>query len=223
MVFGDVEHHPGLGSHRRRPVQLEAGQLDGQQVGGLIATRPAPGYRCCRTTGCAACGDEHGMQHRRGGGLAVGAGDRQPAARRPVMAGGVEPPRQLDVAPDRHTGRRRGDRHRRGRRETGAGDHQGVVGDVVRRRSPNPPSPPRPRRTAAGWPDRRRTALPSPPALRSAASTARPVTPPPATSTGDAADNGSSAGSRLISAAAGGGEPLAVEQRHPQAAADRGE
>ena len=34
MVFGDVEHHAGLGPYRRRPVQLEAGQLDGQQVGG---------------------------------------------------------------------------------------------------------------------------------------------------------------------------------------------
>src|SRR5271163_4528094 len=61
------------------------------------------------------------------------------------------------------------------------------------------------------------------PSALSAAKTARPVTPPPATSTGAAADSGSSAGSRLTSAAAGGGQPLAVKQRHPQAAADRGE
>ncbi len=131
MVFGDVEHHPGLGSQRRRPVQLKAGQLDGQHVGGLMQHVQHGAADVAAQAAVHARGDEHGVQHRRGGGLAVGAGDGQPAPRRAVMAGLVEPPGQLDVAPDRHTGGRGGGGHRRGRRETGAGDNQGVVSDVL--------------------------------------------------------------------------------------------
>ena len=36
VVFGDVEHDSGVGPQRRRPAQLEAGQLDGQQLGWLV-------------------------------------------------------------------------------------------------------------------------------------------------------------------------------------------
>ena len=38
VVLGDVEHDAGLGPHRRRPVQLEAGQLDGQELAGTAST-----------------------------------------------------------------------------------------------------------------------------------------------------------------------------------------
>ena len=34
---------PGLGPQRRRPVQLEAGQFDGQQVGGLDRSTSSTG------------------------------------------------------------------------------------------------------------------------------------------------------------------------------------
>ena len=119
VIFGDVEHDAGLGSHRRRPVQLEARQLDGQHVG--RAVRSAGQDTEHRAADVAAQpavearGDEHRVQHRRSGGLAVGTGDRQPAPWRPVVAGLVEPPGQFDVTPNRDTGGRGGRGHRRGR------------------------------------------------------------------------------------------------------------
>ena len=36
VVLGDVEHHAGLRSQRRRPVQLKARQLDREQIGRLV-------------------------------------------------------------------------------------------------------------------------------------------------------------------------------------------
>ena len=60
-----------------------------------------------------AVGRQHGVQHRRGGRLAVGAGHHQPAPRRPVVPGRVQAPGQLDVAPDGHARRRGRGQHRR--------------------------------------------------------------------------------------------------------------
>ncbi len=146
-----------------------------------------------------ARGDEHRVQHRRGGGLAVGPGDRQPAPRRAVMAGLVEPPGQLDVTPDRDTRGRGGGGNRRRRRKTRADHHQRVVGDVRPRRSPSRRSACRTSancRRVAGSSSHSVAVAPS---AASAASTARPVTPPPATSTGAPADSGPSGSGVIVS------------------------
>ena len=52
VVLGDVEHAPDGGHDRRRPMQLEARQLDGQHVPTLVDGRRRPGGRCCRTPPC---------------------------------------------------------------------------------------------------------------------------------------------------------------------------
>ncbi len=134
VVLGDVEHHAGLRPQRRRPVQLEARQLDGQQLGGLDQHVEHRVADVAAQQRAAPGGDQHRVQHRRRGGLAVGAGHHQPAPRRAVAAGLVQPPGQFDVAPDRHARGGRGGQHRRGGRQAGAGDDQVVVGDPRRRR-----------------------------------------------------------------------------------------
>ena len=115
VVLGDVEHRGGLGGHRVRVVQLEAGQLDGVHVVGLgvhhglddgqtdVAARDA----------AATVRLEHGVEHLHGRGLAVGAGEAQPLPRVLRVA---QPPGQLDLAPDRDPP---GVRRRQGRRRRG--------------------------------------------------------------------------------------------------------
>ncbi len=75
VILGDVEHRPRLRAQRRCPEQLKAGQLDGQQVGGLVSGVENRVRRCCRTASCAdPPADQHCLQQRRRRGLAVGAG-----------------------------------------------------------------------------------------------------------------------------------------------------
>ena len=131
VILGDVEHHARLRTQRRRPVQLEARQLDGQQLGGLIQDVEHGVADVAAQQRAATGGHQHRVQHRRRGGLAVGAGHHQPAPRRPVAAGIVQPPSQFDVAPDRHPRRGGSGQHRRGGRQAGAGDDEVEVGDPL--------------------------------------------------------------------------------------------
>lgn len=98
VVGGQVEYGGGVGAQRGRPVQLVAGQLDGEYVVLLVAEDGVQ-------EGDADVADGGGAQPRRlqdrgehpyGRGLAVGAGDREPGGR----AGAPQPPGEFDVAPD---------------------------------------------------------------------------------------------------------------------------
>ena len=110
-------------------MQLKTGKLDRQQIRRLVQ------YCQDRVTDVAAqqasapIGQQHLVQHRGGGGLAVGAGDHQPTPRRTVMPCGVQPPGQLHITPDRYPGLRGSSQHGSSGRESRAGHHQHVVGD----------------------------------------------------------------------------------------------
>ena len=124
VILGDIEHHAGVRAQRRRPEQLEAGHLDGQQ---FDRPRQDVEHRFADVSAQrrrSAAGAQHLVQHRGGGGLPVGAGDHQPAFRWTVVPGRVKAPGQLDITPDRHRGGRRGSQHRCGRRKARAGHHK---------------------------------------------------------------------------------------------------
>nr|BFE88910.1 hypothetical protein GCM10020093_115110 [Planobispora longispora] len=124
VVGGDVEHRGGVRGDAGRAVQLEAGQLHGQDVvrpgDGLhdrdahVADRErlAPGRR------------QHRGEHPHRGGLAVGAGQRQPRRRVP----GTQPPGQLDLADHLDPGPGRGDQQRVVRRPAGGDGRRGALG-----------------------------------------------------------------------------------------------
>ena len=129
MILGDVEHHAGVRAQRRRPVQLEAGQLDRQHVDRAVEHIEHRLADVAAQRGASATCLQHRVQHRRRRRLAVGAGHHQPLPRGPVTPRPVQPPRQLDVTPHRHARCPGGGQHRRRGREPGAGDHQREVGD----------------------------------------------------------------------------------------------
>ena len=114
--------------HRVHPVQLEARQFHGQHViGGLVEHRlHHRASDVAHGRGLQACSLEDRGEHLRGGGLAIGAGDRQP---RDDTVGVLHAPGQLDLAPDRDatgSGLRQQGRTRAPARR---GDHQvDVVG-----------------------------------------------------------------------------------------------
>ena len=105
VVRRDVEHRGRVRPDRGRPVQLEAGQLDGEHVVArlrhhhLEQGRPdvARGHRA------QPGGGEDRGEHADGRRLAVGAGDRQPGRGALERA---QPPGELDLAPDRDARRR---------------------------------------------------------------------------------------------------------------------
>ena len=85
-------------------MQLEAGQLDREDV-----VRLGVHHRLDEREADVAGGDaaqpgrtQDRVQHPHRGGLAVGAGDREPGR---VVLGVAEPPGQLDLAPDRYAAR----------------------------------------------------------------------------------------------------------------------
>ena len=124
MILGHVEHDTGLGSQRRRPEQLEARYLHGQQVSRLVQHVENGVADVAAQHRGPPVGDEHVVEHRGGGGLAVGPGHHQPPPRRTVDAGRIQSPGEFDVAPDRNTRPRRGNQNRRRRRKARTGDHQ---------------------------------------------------------------------------------------------------
>ncbi|SIN33596.1 Uncharacterised protein [Mycobacteroides abscessus subsp. abscessus] len=133
VILGHVEHRAGRRSHRRRPVQLKAGQLDGQEldvtiqhVEHRIADIPA------QRTG-ATGRRQHVVDHGRGRGLPVGPGDHHPSLGRPVPTGSVQTPSQFDVTPNGQPGLYRGLHHRRRGTESGADDHQVLIGHMTLR------------------------------------------------------------------------------------------
>ena len=131
VVLGEVEDDRGLGAHRLCVVELEAGQLDGEDVVGLgvhdrLDDRPTD-VADRRTAQAGRAQDR--VEHLHRGGLAVGAGDGQPGG---GVLGIAQPPGELDLAPDR-------DAAGRGLREQGRGglparrgdEHVDVVGQRV--------------------------------------------------------------------------------------------
>ncbi|GAA3366399.1 hypothetical protein GCM10020366_69920 [Saccharopolyspora gregorii] len=122
VVVGEVEHDPGLRGQRPGPVQLEAGQLDGEH--------PVPGaHRVDDGQPDVPAGDDvepggaqHRFEHGDGGGLAVGAGDGEPVGGfgpRPV-----EPPGEFDLADDLDARGGGGGQQRRAGPPAGTGDDE---------------------------------------------------------------------------------------------------
>ena len=105
VVLGDVEadaRHRGDGV---APVQLEAGELDGEDV---VVHRVAQGVQdgCADVAdgdGLEPCGLQHRFGQSHGGGLSVGAGDGEPVRGLASLAF-PDPPREFDIAPDRDVG-----------------------------------------------------------------------------------------------------------------------
>ncbi len=135
VVGGQVEHGRRVRAQRGRPVQLVAGELDGEHVVGLLGEHRVQ-HRDADVAdggGAPARGGQDRGEHLDRGGLAVGAGDRQPGGR--FAGGGVrpaQPPGQLDVAPDLQAGPLGGLEQRAARRPAGRGDDQpGALGQGV--------------------------------------------------------------------------------------------
>lgn len=100
VVGRQVEHGGRVGADGGRPVQLVAGEFDGEHVVRLVAEDGVEERDpdVADGGGPQSGGLQDRGQHPYGRGLAVGAGDREPGGR----AGAPEPPGELDVAPDLH-------------------------------------------------------------------------------------------------------------------------
>ena len=107
VVVGDVEDDGGGRRERGGPVQLEAGELDGDDVvggrpvvldGGDDLDQRAPDVP--GGDGAAAVGQQDRLEHGDRRRLAVGAGDRQPRRGRAVGARHPQPPGELRLADD---------------------------------------------------------------------------------------------------------------------------
>lgn len=103
VVRGQVEHGGGVGAQRGRPVQLVAGQLDREHVVLLLAEDDVEQRDADVADGGGAQPGrlQDRGEHPGGGGLAVGAGDREPG-RGCASVQVPQPPGQFDIAPDRH-------------------------------------------------------------------------------------------------------------------------
>ncbi|MPM47985.1 hypothetical protein SDC9_94706 [bioreactor metagenome] len=123
VVLFDVED--GRRVHRQavRPVQLEAGQFDGEGVVRL-GVEHGLHHRLADVAagdGAQAGGLQHRLEHLGGGRLAVGAGDGQPG--RGVLRV-LESPGELHLAVDRHPAQRRSGQQRGARLPAGGGDDE---------------------------------------------------------------------------------------------------
>ena len=123
VVLRDVEHRGRLRLDRGGVVQLEAGELDRQDV-----VRRGVHHRLDDGQADVAAGDrpqaagaQHRLEHLHGRGLAVRAGDGQPRRR---VLGVAQPPGQLDLAPDRDASLDRLGQQRRRGRPAGRGHHE---------------------------------------------------------------------------------------------------
>ena len=105
VVVGDVEDDGGGRRERGGPVQLEAGELDGDDVvggravvldGGDDLDQRAPDVP--GGDGAAAVGQQDRLEHGDRRRLAVGAGDREPRRGRAVGARHPQPPGELRFA-----------------------------------------------------------------------------------------------------------------------------
>ena len=109
----------GVRRQRVGPVQLEAGQLDGEHVVGRLGRAP-PRRSGLPTLPAASArrpvGEQHRREHAHGGRLAVGPGQRRATAGRPAAA--ARPARR---------------RPRPGRRAAAAATQQRLVGPPARR------------------------------------------------------------------------------------------
>ncbi|PLC13009.1 hypothetical protein AUQ48_13230 [Kocuria flava] len=131
VVLGDVEHHGGQRGDRVRPVQLEAGELHGEDVvlDGLAQGVEDRGADVAHGGGPQPAGAQHGGGQAHGGGLAVGAGQAHPLGGAPPGAL-AHAPGQFDVAPDLHARRDGGPQQRVVGAEPWGGDHQLGAGPV---------------------------------------------------------------------------------------------
>lgn len=87
VVRREVEHHGGVGAQRGCPVQLVAGEFDGEDVVLLLAEdRVEQGDTDVADRGRAQARRlQDGGEHLDGGGLAVGAGDGEPGSGLPAV------------------------------------------------------------------------------------------------------------------------------------------
>ncbi len=128
VVGGEVEDGGGVHAQARRPVQLVAGELDGEDVVRLVGEDHVDQRDADVADGRGAQTGrlQDRGEHPDGGRLAVGAGDREPGGR----VGAAQPPGQFDVAPDGDAGLFGGAEERAGGLPAGGGDHQlGALGE----------------------------------------------------------------------------------------------
>ena len=200
VVGGDVEARRGPGCERVRPVQLEARQLDGDDVVGL-GVHDRLEHRGADVAGAAGSqpgGAQDRGQHLHGRRLAVGAGDGEPG--RGALAR-AQPPGQLDLAPDRDAGRGRGREQRLVRAPARRGDDEvdgAPSGRAATASGPKVRWAPRMSRMrarsditepSAGC--AASTTVTSAPRSSRASAAAKPLTPSPATSTRSPAQSAS--------------------------------
>ena len=106
VVLGEIEHASGVRCEIGCPVQLEAGDLGGEDVDRRFGQQGLPrrGTDIAHGQCAAAVGGENRFQHGGGGRLAVGAGDRQPGAGRAEQSRLICQPGCLDVPDHRDPG-----------------------------------------------------------------------------------------------------------------------
>jgi len=104
VVLVDVEAHRGLRADAGRRGQLEAGELDGEHRRIGVDGAGDRGADVPDLQGVLPGGAQDGAEHADGGGLAVGAGDRQPRATG-VGTLLLEVPGEFDLAPEGDPGR----------------------------------------------------------------------------------------------------------------------
>ena len=199
VVGSDVEAGRGPRRQGVRPVQLEARQLDGDDVVGL-RVHDRLEHRGADVAGAA--GPQPGRpqdrgEHLHGGRLAVGAGHGQPR-RRPLTR--PQPPRELHLAPHRDAGRGRGGQQRLVGPPPGRGDDEveggvGKGGHGIRPvAEPGPQDvedPPRSDITEPGAGSVASTTVTSAPRSSRASAAANPLTPRPVTRTRSPAQSAS--------------------------------
>lgn len=130
VVGGEVEDGRGVGAQGGRPVQLVAGEFDGEDVVRLRGEDHVDqrGADVADRLGAQAGRGEDGGEHPGGGGLAVGAGDAEPVG----GTFGPQPPGDLHVADDLDARLGGGREERRVRLPAGRGDDQvGRLGEGV--------------------------------------------------------------------------------------------
>ena len=138
VVLVQVEHNRGVQRDVVHPVQLEAGELDGERVVGDVVQDGLDDGAAdvADRGGLAPVGDQHRLQHLRGRGLAVGARDAEP---RDDAVRLHHAPGQLRLAPHRHAVGLRLAQQRGRRAPAGRGDDQVGAGRQRRRRAPAEP------------------------------------------------------------------------------------
>ena len=130
VVFRQVQQYSRIWANVWSPVQLEAGQLCGQDLDTRLSSQCVVQSHTNVAHSCALL-PEHGGQHGGGCGLAVSAGDYQPGTFRPPQLGTVAGESQRHIAEYRDTGLSGGAEQRTGRTPPWRGHNRNRVGKLV--------------------------------------------------------------------------------------------